>query len=210
MPSMHCRRRGFTLIELLVVIGIIVILISMLMPALNKARSQALNINCQSNLRQIGQNLLIYSNNWKGWMYPPEMVADNPEDQRWPVAVFKPAIWNPKILICPADFEPLDEHSYILNYHLYLRGIKYQTKVPGVPSTDIVVMGEKRSDRIDFYMTIGEYDDRVEPYRHGAKLGSNYLFLDLHVGLLTKEQSMEAIDPWDVPQAPPDANANPG
>jgi prepilin-type N-terminal cleavage/methylation domain-containing protein len=54
-------RSAFTLVELLVVIGIISLLISVLLPALNKARQQANLIDCQSRLRQMGQALNIYT-----------------------------------------------------------------------------------------------------------------------------------------------------
>ena len=60
---------GFTLVELLVVVGIIALLISILLPSLNRAREAARNIKCSANLRSIGAGIEIYKVDYKG-MFP--------------------------------------------------------------------------------------------------------------------------------------------
>jgi prepilin-type N-terminal cleavage/methylation domain-containing protein/prepilin-type processing-associated H-X9-DG protein len=54
------RRHAFTLVELLVVVGIIAVLISLLLPALNKVRKQARTTQCLSNVRQLGMGFNSY------------------------------------------------------------------------------------------------------------------------------------------------------
>lgn len=69
MTARMCpRQSGFTLVELLVVIGIIALLISMLLPALNKVREQAKITMCASNLRQCGVGLMNYTNDSRGML----------------------------------------------------------------------------------------------------------------------------------------------
>jgi prepilin-type N-terminal cleavage/methylation domain-containing protein/prepilin-type processing-associated H-X9-DG protein len=71
-------RSGFTLVELLVVVGIIAILVSLLLPALNKARQQADSIKCMSNLRQISVGLFAYSAENSGWVIPSYNLPQSP------------------------------------------------------------------------------------------------------------------------------------
>ncbi len=83
--------RAFTLIELLVVIGIIVLLISILLPSLRGAREAARSVKCLSNERQILSALGMYLNVYKDVIPREGTVGNIPERERdylsWAVAL---------------------------------------------------------------------------------------------------------------------------
>jgi prepilin-type N-terminal cleavage/methylation domain-containing protein len=218
------RRFGFTLVELLVVIALIALLIAMLLPSLSNTRRQALSVACKANLRTNYQFMYMYANDNHGW-YAPMGLGHNPglpREKRWPAYVFKPAVWNPPTMLCPADHQPEEEHSYILNDHVLQRKIRVgKTGQEGLSPSDIILMGEKKSDFGDYYMEYKldasgkpvsgttDFWRLVEKYRHGIQLGSNYLMLDGSVISKAPKEAEAGMDPWDPVLAAPTPEPEP-
>ena len=128
------KQSAFTLVELLVVIGVIALLISILLPALQRAKENANRVVCLSTLKQLGGALAMYTDDNKG-LYPycaanltPEdwiywQSGRNPDDGR--LVKYQGKKFNPKYYTCPSDdargirvAAGLYSYSYSINYFM--------------------------------------------------------------------------------------------
>ena len=82
-PTCRPHEPGFTMIELLLVVGIIAVLISLLLPAVQSARENARRVQCSKNLMQIGVALANYASTHK--VFPPGVVNEKGPISNFPV-----------------------------------------------------------------------------------------------------------------------------
>lgn len=174
---MSHKKHGFTLIELLVVIAIISILAAILFPVFAKAREKARQAACQSNLKQIGNAIAMYAQDYD------ETLPQNTSGGFYFDQLLAPYVAGKNMsqtFICPSKTktETYQEWSYGFNQEF---AIKSLAKIEEPASKGIVVDHQVRSFYSDAkYVdpTVGDGSTRVA-YRHND--GLNIVFVDGHV-----------------------------
>lgn len=120
--NMKSNRRAFTLVELLVVMAIIALLLGILLPALARARKNAQQVKCATQVKEIHKGWITESNNdaqQQRYPTPGEInrlaiggqnipgrgdfnEAKNSHQNMWSVCIAK-NLFSPALLICPAE-----------------------------------------------------------------------------------------------------------
>jgi prepilin-type N-terminal cleavage/methylation domain-containing protein/prepilin-type processing-associated H-X9-DG protein len=154
--------------------------------------------------------------------YPTGDSQESRIPKLWPNAVWGRC--NPPEMMCPNDegnmplnFDERIYHSYMVNGHLEkspwdnssrkLNRFGLQAGAfQGRSTADVILLGEKVVNECDYTLGQEEYAaGKVDVYKHGARRGANYLYLDLHVATELpgatrtdpNDPARKAKDPWD-------------
>ncbi len=221
MSSSFCSarlKRGFTLIEMLVVIAILALLISLVVPVVSNSLKKGRELGCLSNLRQLGQALVMYASD-----HNSQLPRYQDSNGYWDEKLAKYLGEEATVFVCPMDPYLSDEdpalrpprtyacnggQRYVSGQYpfgsfdggdaLYLEELKSRTQ-------HIILLGERPGSSMTDrgYQGDGSYStmDQIPGSVHRKGRGGNYLYADLRVEYLTIEEatlSAEA-DIWYVP-----------
>ncbi len=207
------KKRAFTLIELLVVISIIAVLMSILMPALNKVKKQGKILLCANNERQLTLAMNVYanSNNERflaifkdaaiGGSAASNILHPNPAE---PFYSYLGAQDSSKVWTCPEDKE-IGLNAYFMyggkraEYTRSYSGNGYLVAAMNSPSrtqvkrpTDTIMYSENWTGwSVNDYRGFSAYETNdtlkrwgVDAVFHNTKKESNFSFVDGHVSFL--------------------------
>lgn len=187
------NKKGFTLIELLVVIAIIALLVSILLPSLNKARDLAKNVTCMSTVRNAYLGFTYYTDEYE--VYPLGTWGMNTHGHIWFKELCKGYLDDTKnFLTCPSQKKYLggyvyDIDDYQIAYALndYINGLKPEN----VNSPDKAwLMGEITYNNLwPAFLASGLATSQWGYYLYDYHMGkTNLLFVDGHQAAFSPDE----------------------
>ncbi len=110
MVACKCRRnQAFTLIELLVVVAIIAVLLSILLPSLQRAREQAKRVKCASNIRQLNMACIQHAHEHHAGLY----IATNDTGSDSFAHIYPTYLPDPQLAVCPSTWNVVREDEWV-------------------------------------------------------------------------------------------------
>ncbi|MES2460745.1 MAG: DUF1559 domain-containing protein [Armatimonadota bacterium] len=200
------RPRGFTLIELLVVIAIIAILAAILFPVFAQAREKARQTACLSNFKQIGNALMMYTQDYDetmpfhslgsgDWIVanyndPTIFAGFNPPRYPW-MYLIQPYLKNTQVFSCPnaPDNTGAASPTALSRASYYGNGVVLGRAVAEIPNPASIIWSQEGPDTTKNAVTrparIGEFGTvyrawLASSYSNIHSGGGNLLYCDGH------------------------------
>ena len=197
------RTRAFTLIELLVVIAIISILAAILFPVFARAREEGRRATCTSNLRQIGQALAMYTQDYDETYpisnfsddttgFPPYTHFDTNGKPLYLIDLLQPYTKNRQVFLCPtmrgqanrAATHPTD-YNYLCIHGWGLYFSNFNNDLEGICSHPLSAIGNSAEKPLIMCDGLGEHlgETTTAVYSLGHNGAENICYADGHVKL---------------------------